>query len=44
MKVEGNFKIKDIIHVYRDDLPTPAIAFVEYSRWERQWKAVPKED
>ena len=43
-KVERNCKIEEIIHVYRDDLPTPGNAFEEYSRWERRWKAIPKED
>ena len=26
-KVEGNYKIEEIIHVYKDDLPTPRNAF-----------------
>ena len=43
-KVEGNYKIEEIIHVYRHDLPTPGNAFKEYLRWERRWKAIPKED
>ena len=28
-KVEGSYKIEEIIHVYRDDLPTPGNAFEE---------------
>ena len=43
-KVERNYKTEEIIHEYRDDLPTPRNAFGEYSRWERRWKAVPKEN
>ena len=43
VKVEGNYKVKGVIHLYRDDLRTSGNAFEEYSRWERQWKAVPKE-
>ena len=35
-KVEGNYKIEKIIHVYRHDLPSPGNAFEEYSRWERR--------
>ena len=41
-KVERNYKTEEIIHKYRDDLPTSRNAFEEYSRWERRWKAVPK--
>ena len=43
-EVEGNDKIEEITHEYRDDLPTPGNAFEEYSRWERRWKTVPKEN
>ena len=43
-KVEGNYKIEEIINEYRDDLPTLENAFEEYSRWKRQWKTVPKEN
>ena len=43
-KVEGNHKIVEITQVYRDDLPIPGNAFEEYSRWERGWKTVQKED
>ena len=43
-KVERNYKTEEIINKYRDDLPTPRNAFGEYSRWEKQWKAVPKEN
>ena len=43
-KVEKNYKAEEIIHEYRDDLPTPRNAFGEYSRWERRWEAVPKEN
>ena len=43
-KVEGNYKIVEITQVYRDDLPIHGNAFEEYSRWERGWKAVQKED
>ena len=39
-KVERNYKTKEIIREYRDDLLTPRNAF----EWERRWKAVPKED
>ena len=42
--VEGNNKIDEIIHEYRDDITFPGNAFGEYSRWERQWKAVLKEN
>ena len=35
-KLEGNNKIEEIIHVYRDDLPTLGNSFEEYTRWERQ--------
>ena len=31
-KVKGNYKIEEIIHVYRDDLHTPGDAFEEYLR------------
>ena len=43
-KVEGNNKIEEIIYKYRYDLPTPGNAFEEYSRWNRRWKAAPKEN
>ena len=43
-KVEGNNKIKEIIHKFRNDLLTLGNAFEEYSRRERQWKVVPKEN
>ena len=43
-KVEGIYKTGKIIHEYRDYLPTPRNAFGEYSRWERRWKAAPKEN
>ena len=43
-KVERNYKTEEIIHECRDDLPTSRNAFEEYSRWERRWKAVPKEN
>ena len=42
-KVERNYKTAEIIHEYRDDLPTPRNAF-EYSRYERRWKVLPKEN
>ena len=42
-KLEGNNKIEEIIHEYRDDLPTLENAFEEYSRWKRRLKAIPKE-
>ena len=35
-KMEGNNKIKKIIHEYRYNLPTPGNAFEEYSRCERR--------
>ena len=35
-KVERNYKT--------DYLPTPRNAFAEYSRWEKRWKTVPKEN
>ena len=41
-KVERDYKIKETIHEYRDDLPTPRNALEESSRWKRRWKAVPK--
>ena len=34
-KVEGNYEIEEIIHMYRDDLPAPGNGFEECSRWER---------
>ena len=34
-KVEGNYKIEEIIHEYRDDLFTPKNAFKKNSRWKR---------
>ena len=43
-KVERNCKTEEIIHEYIDDLPTPRNAFAEFSRCERRWKAVPKEN
>ena len=43
-KLERDYKIEEIIHEYRDDPPTSRNAFKEYSRWERQWKAVLKEN
>ena len=43
-KVERNCKMEEIIHEYRNDLPTARNAFEEFSRWERRWKAVPKEN
>ena len=43
-KVERDYKIKETIHEYRDDLPTPRNAFEERSMWERRWKAVPKKN
>ena len=43
-KVERNYKMEEIIHEYRNDLPTARNAFEEFSRWERRWKAVPKEN
>ena len=43
-KVERNYKTEEIIQECRDDLPTSRNAFEEYSRWERRWKAVPKEN
>ena len=43
-KVEGKNKIEEIIHEYRNDLYTFVNAFEEYSKWERRWKAVPKEN
>ena len=36
--------MEEIIHEYRDDLPTARNAFKEYLMWERRWKAVPKEN
>ena len=41
-KVERNYKTEEI-HEYRHDLTTTRNAYAEYSRWERRWKAVPKE-
>ena len=53
-KVERNCKMEEIIHEYRNDLPTARNAFEiiheyrnafeESSKWERRWKAVPKEN
>ena len=42
--MEENNKIEKIFHEYRDDLPTTGHAFEENSRWERQWKALRKEN
>ena len=35
-KMERIYKTGQIIHEYRDDLPTTRNAFGEYSRWERR--------
>ena len=43
-RVERNYKMEEIIHEYRNDLPTARNAFEEFSRWERRWKTVPKEN
>ena len=43
-RVERNYKMEEIIHEYRNDLPTARNAFEEFSRWERRWKAVLKEN
>ena len=43
-KVERNYKTQEVIHEYRNDIPTPRNAFEKYSRWERRWKAIPKEN
>ena len=43
-KVERNYKTEEIMKEYRDDLPNPRNVFEEYSKWERRWKAVPKEN
>ena len=43
-KVERSYKCEDIRHEYRDDPPTLRNTFEEHSRWERQWKAVPKKN
>ena len=44
MRKVGRYKIEEIIHEYRDDLPTSRNSFEKYSKWERRWKAVPKEN
>ena len=42
-KVERNYKTEEI-HEYRHDLTTTRNAYAEYSRLERRWKAVAKEN
>ena len=43
-KAEGNDKNQKIIHEYREDIFFPRHAFEEYTKWERRWKSVLKEN